>query len=63
MLACVGLLMLHEPPGVGSVTVAVDPTHTADAPEMADGSGFTVTVTEPVIVFWQPVVVLCPITV
>ena len=38
------LLLLHVPPVVASVNVVVEPTHTADAPLIAAGSGLTVIV-------------------
>jgi hypothetical protein len=37
------LLLLHVPPALGLVIVVVAPMHTVEAPEMADGSGLTVT--------------------
>ena len=36
-------VMLHVMPGVISVSVIVEPTHTADGPPIAAGSGLTVT--------------------
>ena len=38
----VALPVLHDPPGVASVNVIVEPVHTADGPLMADGEGSTV---------------------
>ena len=38
------LLALHTPPGVGSLSVTLDPTHTTAVPLIGSGKGFTVTV-------------------
>ena len=43
--ATVPSLVLHVPPGVASVSAVVAPTHTLVTPEIAAGSGCTVTVT------------------
>ena len=40
------LLLLHVPPGTGSLSVMDDPAHTWSGPVMALGEEFTVTVTE-----------------
>jgi len=40
------LLALHVPPEVASVNVIVEPTHTAEGPEIAAGNGFIVSVAE-----------------
>lgn len=42
MVATVASLLLHDPPA--SVRVAEEPTHTLVAPDIADGSGLTVSV-------------------
>ena len=45
------LLLDHVPPGVASVNVVVDPTHTLAVPPIADGNGLMVItddVTHPV---------------
>lgn len=39
------LLLLHVPVGSVSVSVMLDPTHTAGEPLIVGGKGFTVTVT------------------
>lgn len=51
MVAAPGVLLVHTPPVVASVNVIVEPTHTLDAPEIAAGTGLTVTKN----VFAQPV--------
>src|ERR1043165_5947017 len=38
-----GTVEVQKPPGVASVNVAVPPKHTRDGPDIAPGSGFTVT--------------------
>lgn len=43
-VACAGLLLLHEPPPVASLSVVVCPTHTTAVPDMAAGVVFTVNV-------------------
>ena len=50
MDAMVELLLLHVPPPA-SLRVVVDPRHTALAPSIAVGNGFTVTI----VVMIQPV--------
>jgi hypothetical protein len=45
------LLLLQDPPGVRSDSEVVKPEHMADAPEIASGTGFTVTM----VVAVQPV--------
>jgi hypothetical protein len=42
-VAIVLLLLLQVPPGVGSANDVQAPTHTSDAPMIADGDGVTVT--------------------
>jgi hypothetical protein len=37
-------LLVQVPPAVASVNVVVTPEHTLDAPDIADGSAFTVAV-------------------
>lgn len=44
MVAVEALLVLHVPPVVASVSVVDAPTHTLAVPDMAAGSGLTVTV-------------------
>jgi hypothetical protein len=44
MVAMVVLLLLHVPPGVPSVNVAVEPTHILYDPMINDGSGLMVTI-------------------
>lgn len=41
-VATAGLVLLHVPPGVASVSVTVRPTQTLDGPDMAAGEAFTV---------------------
>ena len=43
-VAISGLLLLHTPPAVGSVSNIVEPTHTVDGPEIIPGYGLTVIV-------------------
>ena len=43
-MAMMGLLLLHVPPTVISISVMDDPMHTVDEPVMAEGGVFTVTV-------------------
>ena len=35
--------MLHVPPGIGSVSAIVKPSHTLEGPLIADGNGLIVT--------------------
>lgn len=42
--ATTGLLLLHVPPPVLSVSAMVDPTHTLVGPTITPGNGFTVTI-------------------
>jgi len=51
MDAVSGLLLLHTPDGVASVSVVTLPAHTTGMPDMVSGSGLTVTVNPAV----QPV--------
>ena len=44
-LPSAGLLLVHVPPPVASVTVAVEPTHTLVAPPGMAGKELTVTIT------------------
>jgi hypothetical protein len=44
IVATAGLLLLHVPPGVGSVIVAVSPEHALAGPLIARGAAFTVTI-------------------
>jgi hypothetical protein len=48
--------LLHVPPASASAIVVVEFTHTAIVPVIADGSGFTFTVTA--LVAWQPALVV-----
>ncbi len=41
-VATPGALLVHVPPGVASVNVIVEPTHTADGPAITAGNAFTV---------------------
>jgi hypothetical protein len=43
IVATAGLLLVHVPPGVASVSVMVVPRQTLDDPEMEAGDGLTVT--------------------
>ena len=43
-VATEALLLLHEPGVLASVREIVEPTQTADVPEISDGSGLTLTV-------------------
>ena len=52
IVAMVVVVVLHVPPGVGSLNVVVEPTQTDSPPSIGPGSGFTVTV----VVMLQPVV-------
>jgi hypothetical protein len=45
IVAWVGELLLHVPPGVASLIEIVDPSQTVVAPVIADGDAFTVTTT------------------
>ena len=45
ILAVVGLLLSHVPPGDASASVVFEPTHTFVTPPMAAGNGFTVKTT------------------
>ena len=45
-------LVLHVPPEVASVSEMVEPAHTEEAPDIAAGNAFTVTV----VVAMQPVI-------
>jgi hypothetical protein len=40
----VGLLLVHDPPGVALLSVVVAPAHTDATPVIANGKGLTVTV-------------------
>ena len=51
MAATVAALVLQVPPAGALASVAVDPAHSSAAPDIASGSGLTVTV----VVRWQPV--------
>jgi hypothetical protein len=62
-IVIVPLGVLHVPPGVASVTVIVDPTHTLVGPPIGAGSGLIVIVTLPVINILQPVEVIVALTV
>ena len=62
-VAVPGELLSHVPPGVGSASMIVEPTHTAEAPDMAPGKGLTTMFTLPVIVRKHPVTRLVAITV
>jgi len=50
-IAIAGFPLLHKPPGVASVSSAVNPAHTSAVPPIEAGNGFTVTI----VVVIQPV--------
>jgi hypothetical protein len=43
IVATDGVVLFHIPPGMASLSVVVDPIHTCNAPVMAVGAAFTVT--------------------
>ena len=46
MAATVGLLLVHIPPGVASLSVVVPPSQTVESPVITDGSPNTVITTD-----------------
>jgi hypothetical protein len=53
MVATVGAATDHVPPPP-SVSAITEPTHTADGPDMAPGSGLIITTALPLIFLEQP---------
>ena len=62
MVAMAGKLLVQFPPPP-SVSIIVEPTHTAVGPEIGAGNGFTIIVALPVILLLQPVPVFVAVTV
>jgi hypothetical protein len=54
-VATPGLLLLHTPPVVASLSVVVEPTHKPLAPKIGSGAAVEDKVTAPAIVLTQPV--------